>query len=70
MSDLERLLVPGCTEMPACRCGREMYINHTYAVPQKTDVHIRVYKCLACDHEMRLTVWRSADVRAVAEAGG
>ena len=66
MPDLERLLVPGCTDMPACRCGKEMHIHHTYAVPQKADAHIRFYKCLACDHEMRLTVWESADLGAVA----
>ena len=26
MSAFERLLVPGCTELPACRCGKEMQI--------------------------------------------
>jgi len=61
MSDLERLLVAGCTEMPECRCGKEMRIHRTYSVPGKADTHIRVYKCLACDHEMRLTVWGSDD---------
>jgi hypothetical protein len=55
MSDLERLLVPGCTELPACRCGKEMHLDHTLPLP--TDTHIRVYRCLTCHYEMRLTVW-------------
>jgi hypothetical protein len=66
MPDLERLLVPGCTEMPICRCGEEMRIDRTYLGPRKTDTHIRVYKCLACGHEMRLTVWGSDEVAEVA----
>jgi hypothetical protein len=55
MSDLERLLVPGCTELPACRCGEEMHLDHTLPLP--TDTHIRVYRCLTRHYEMRLTVW-------------
>jgi hypothetical protein len=57
MSDLERLLVPGCTELPACRCGKEMHLDHTLSLPERTDTHIRVYRCLTCHYEMRLTVW-------------
>jgi hypothetical protein len=57
MSDLERLLVPGSTELPACRCGGEMHVDHTDPLPERADTHIRVYKCPACHYEMRLTVW-------------
>jgi hypothetical protein len=57
MSDFERLLVPGCTELPACRCGKEMHIARTKSLAGKSDTHIRVYDCPACHHEMRLTVW-------------
>jgi hypothetical protein len=57
MSDFERLLVPGCTELPACRCGTEMHIARTNSLAGKSDTHIRVYDCPACHHEMRLTVW-------------
>jgi hypothetical protein len=57
MSDLERLLAPGCIELPACRCGEEMHLDHTAPLPERPDTHIRVYKCPACHHEMRLTVW-------------
>jgi hypothetical protein len=62
MSDFERLLVPGCTELPACRCGTEMDVARTYASAGKIDTHIRVYNCPACRHEMRFTVW-GADPR-------
>ncbi len=54
MSAFERLLVPGFTELPVCRCGKDM---HTARLPERTDTHIRVYNCSACHHEMRLTVW-------------
>ena len=53
MSVFERLLVPGCTELPECRCGKEMQILRTHRLP-KSDADIRVYNCPACHHEMRL----------------
>jgi hypothetical protein len=57
MSAFERLLVPGCTESPACACGKEMQIISLDPLPERSDAHIRIYKCAACHHEMRLTVW-------------
>ena len=57
MSNFERLLVPGCTELPPCQCGTEMHIARTHSLAGKIDAHIRVYDCPACHHEMRLTVW-------------
>jgi hypothetical protein len=58
MSAIERLLVPGSTELPGCHCGDEMRIvsiDHA----ETTDAHIRIYKCSSCAREMRLTVWAS-----------
>jgi hypothetical protein len=26
-------------------------------LPERSDTHIRIYNCLTCQHEMRLTVW-------------
>ena len=60
MSLFERLLVPGCTEMPECRCGKAMHIASIDPLRQRSDAHIRVYGCRACQHEMRLTVWADA----------
>jgi hypothetical protein len=57
MSAFERLLVPGCTELPVCRCGKEMQIASLDQIPARSDVLVRVYNCRACHHEMRLTVW-------------
>ena len=57
MSSFERLLVPGSTELPECRCGEEMKVARTERVPDQTDAHIRIYNCRVCAHEMRLTVW-------------
>jgi hypothetical protein len=60
--DFERLLVPGCTELPACRCGKEMHVARTHSLAGNSDTHIRVYDCPACHHEMHLTVWGTAAV--------
>ena len=57
MSAFERLLEPGCTEGPACRCGKEMDIATVERLPEGSDADVRVYHCNACHHEMRLTVW-------------
>ena len=57
MSSFERLLVPGCTELPECRCGKEMQIASIDPLPERSDAHIRVYNCRSCRHELRLTVW-------------
>jgi hypothetical protein len=57
MSAFERLLVPGSTELPACRCGTEMQIASLDQISDRSDAIIRVYGCPACHHEMRLTVW-------------
>ena len=57
MSAFERLLVPGFTELPVCRCGKDMHTASINLLLERTDTHIRIYNCSACHHEMRLTVW-------------
>ena len=57
MSMFERLLVPGSTERPTCRCGEVMEVASIERLPEGSDAAIRVYRCTACSHEMRLTVW-------------
>ena len=57
MSAFERRLVPGCTELPACRCGQKMQIASLDQLPGRSDAYVRVYNCPACHHERRLTVW-------------
>ena len=52
---IEHLLEPGSTTLPDCRCGKQMKI-FVYS-PDRGGAIIRTYKCAACDHEMRLTVW-------------
>jgi hypothetical protein len=59
MSTIERLLVPGSTELPRCQCGDEMRIASLDPIPKKDDAQIRIYKCASCAREMRLTVWAS-----------
>jgi hypothetical protein len=55
--DFERLLEPGCTDLPECRCGKEMHFASIVFLPEETTTHVRVYACGACEHQMRLTVW-------------
>ena len=57
MSAFERLLVAGCFELPACRCGKEMQLGSLDRLVARSDAHIRVYNCSTCHHEMRLSVW-------------
>jgi hypothetical protein len=57
MSGFERLLEPGCTERPACRCGQNIEVVRIERLPVGSDADVRVYLCAACQHEMRLTVW-------------
>jgi hypothetical protein len=62
--NVERLLEPGCTDMPECRCGKEMHFAHIVFLPNDTATHIRVYACASCDHQMRLTVWDASESAA------
>ena len=57
MNKIERLLEPGSTDLPTCRCGYEMYFASMEAVERHADCSIKVYRCGACQHELRLTVW-------------
>jgi hypothetical protein len=59
MPDAERPLDPDCAELPVCRCGKDMYIALTRFSPKMPEADIRVYNCLACDHEMHLAIWRA-----------
>ena len=58
MSKFERLLEAGSTELPDCRCGAEMKLRAIVPVASG-DTEIRIFRCLDCRHELRLTVWRN-----------
>ena len=70
MSAIERLLVPGSTDLPACHCGDDMRIASQDQAPKKGDAVIRIYKCPSCTREMRLTVWASTSGSERDEAEG
>ena len=70
MSAIERLLVPGSTDLPACHCGDDMRITSHDSVPEKGDAVIGIYKCPSCAREMRLTVWTTGSGSERDEAGG
>ena len=57
MSKFERLLEPGSTELPDCRCAAEMNLMAMVPVPGG-DTEIRIFRCPDCSHELRLTTWR------------
>jgi hypothetical protein len=63
MSVSARFSVPGFTELPKCRCGGKLQTAKVDPFPEATDMHIRVYNCPACQHEMRLTVWGADALR-------
>jgi hypothetical protein len=69
MTKFERLLVPGSTEMPDCQCGAEMRLVRATQADKSPAAEIRVYQCLACGHELRLTVWADAANPVVGPAG-
>lgn len=58
MSKFERLLVLGSTELPECRCGSEMQIMKSDAIGSEGEV--RTYRCPQCEHELRLSTWRTS----------
>ncbi len=47
MSLFERLLVPGSTELPECRCGHEMQLARTEELSDQTDAQIRVAESIS-----------------------
>jgi predicted SpoU family rRNA methylase len=55
MSKIERLLVPGSTELPDCRCGQEM--SFVGSQPRDEVAALRIFRCFGCGNELRLTVW-------------
>jgi hypothetical protein len=59
---IERLLEPGSTEMPLCRCGVEMRLPDGVRPVATHETEIRVFMCPDCAHELRLTVWSGFDV--------
>ena len=62
LSLFERLLEPGCSEMPDCRCGREMKLTSIEQISNQDDTNIKIYHCSTCAHELRLTVWAVEEV--------
>jgi hypothetical protein len=57
MSRIERLLLPGSTEGPDCRCGREMQLFERRLLQEDSDAERRTYCCDACGHRLKLIVW-------------
>ena len=60
MSYFERALEADRIEMPECRCGKEMQLQRIEPAPDRRKAWA-LCCCLACQHEIRLTVW-AADV--------
>jgi hypothetical protein len=58
MAAMKTVLAPGSTEMPTCICGEEMQLAGVDPQPGPEDSELRRYGCLACEHEMRVMVWK------------
>ena len=57
VTNFERLLVLGSTELPDCQCGGEMQLICVTGSASDHGTEARVYCCPACQRELRLTVW-------------
>ena len=60
MSVFERLLKSDNTELPDCRCGRQMEIDRIELVPD-SEARLRIYQCQYCGSELRLTESATTD---------
>ena len=58
MAAMETVLRPGSTQVPTCICGEEMRLTRIEPHPAAEDTELRRYDCAACDHEMRVMVWK------------
>jgi hypothetical protein len=67
MSKLERLIIGGADEMPDCQCGKEMRLNGT--VKRSRGIEMRIYECVGCGRELRLTVWSDTEVSTGVSTG-
>ena len=61
---IERVLEPGSTELPGCKCGADMTLERVERKPNDTE--LKIFRCPSCRHEMRLMVWSEETVDAVA----
>jgi hypothetical protein len=62
--------VPDITELPVCRCGKDMHTANVSLSSERRDTHVRVYNCPACHHEMRFTFWGADTVTCPAAPSG
>jgi len=62
----ERLLEPESTDVPACRCGKEMRFDNLE--PRSVDAVIKIFRCDGCGHELRLMIWADAVLDTIASA--
>ena len=59
MAAMKTVLAPGSNQTPTCLCGQEMRLRRTETHPAAEDTEVRRYNCNACDHEMRVMVFKS-----------
>jgi hypothetical protein len=57
---IDRLLEPGSTHLPDCKCGRTMELAGTKQ--QADDIQLKTFRCPRCAHELRLMVWTAEAV--------
>ncbi len=57
---IERMLEPGSTDLPGCRCGAEMELRRIEK--RQNDTELKFFRCPKCRHEMRLMIWSEESV--------
>ena len=58
MAAMNMVLEAGSAQMPTCMCGEDMQLTRIEPHPASEDTELRRYDCDACDHEMRVMVWK------------
>ena len=60
MSASDELAKPRADKSPECMCGTHMDLARTEAASHG-NASIKIFKCPACLHELRVTAWDSED---------
>ena len=51
----ERLLEPESTDVPTCRCRKDMRYDNLES--RSADALVKIFRCDDCGHELRLMIW-------------
>ena len=62
VSKLEDVMQIGAPSSPECSCGAKMSLVLPSVGPEGRGFRVRAYRCVVCQHEMRVTVWDETSI--------